>query len=120
VDQCAAHGNGPNRSRYKLLAAGYDLELFDWDHSYFGHEMPTRHHLTAGARDGLVGHHAFIIGDTSVDGLAADSAGIPFIAVATGVYTGQELRHTNAILVLDDLVSGLDAATATIAQAITV
>lgn len=111
-------GNGPNRSRYKLLAAGYDLDAFDWEHSYFGHEMPTRHHLTAGARDALTGHHAFIIGDTPNDGLAADSAGIPFVAVATGAYTASELRHTNAILVIDDFVSGLDAATAAITQAL--
>jgi phosphoglycolate phosphatase-like HAD superfamily hydrolase len=111
-------GNGPNRSRYKLLAAGFDVDAFDWEHSYFGHEMPTRHHLTAGARDALAGHHAFIIGDTPNDGLAADSAGIPFIAVATGAFTAQELRHTSAILVLDDLASGLDAASRIITLAI--
>ena len=74
--------------------------------------MPTRHHLTAGARDDLVGHHAVIIGDTPNDGLAADSAGIPFVAVATGAYTASELRQTSAILVIDDFASGLDAATA--------
>jgi phosphoglycolate phosphatase-like HAD superfamily hydrolase len=102
-------GNGPNRARYKLLAAGYDPELFDWDHSYFGHESPTRHHLTAGARDALVEHLAFIIGDTPNDGLAADSAGIPFIAVATGVYSPEELKGTSAIIVADDLETGLDA-----------
>jgi phosphoglycolate phosphatase-like HAD superfamily hydrolase len=111
-------GNGPNRSRYKLLAAGYDLDAFDWEHSYFGHEQPTRHHLTAGARDDLVGHHAVIIGDTPNDGLAADSAGIPFVAVATGAYSASELRQTSAILVIDDLENGLDAATAAISTAI--
>ena len=111
-------GNGPNRSRYKLLAAGYDVDAFDWEHSYFGHDQPTRHHLTAGARDALRGHHAFIIGDTPNDGLAADSAGIPFIAVATGAFTATELRHTGAILVIDDFESGLDAATASITAAI--
>lgn len=102
-------GNGPNRARYKLLSAGIDPELFDWEHSYFGHESPTRHHLTAGARDALVGHDTFIIGDTPNDGLAADSAGIPFVAVATGIYSMAELRATNAIVVVDDLESGLDA-----------
>ena len=111
-------GNGPNRSRYKLLAAGFDVDAFDWEHSYFGHDKPTRHHLTAGARDALTGHHAFIIGDTPNDGLAADSAGIPFVAVATGAFTASELRHTSAILVIDDFVGGLDAATATITQAV--
>jgi phosphoglycolate phosphatase len=101
-------GNGPNRARYKLLAAGIDPELFDWGHSYFGHESPTRHHLTAGARDALLGEAAFIIGDTPNDGLAAGTAGIPFIAVATGIYSSDELRQTNAIVVVEDLETGLD------------
>jgi phosphoglycolate phosphatase-like HAD superfamily hydrolase len=102
-------GNGPNRARYKLLAAGYDPEDFDWEHSYFGHESPTRHHLTAGARTALTGHDAIIIGDTPNDGLAADSAGIPFIAVATGVYSSEQLSTTSARVVLADLESDLDA-----------
>jgi phosphoglycolate phosphatase len=111
-------GNGPNRSRYKLHAAGYDLDAFDWEHSYFGHDKPTRHHLTAGARDALAGHHAIIIGDTPNDGLAADSAGMPFIAVATGAFPATELRETSAILVIDDFASGLDAVVASITQAV--
>lgn len=101
-------GNGPNRARYKLLAAGIDPALFDWEHSYFGHQSPTRHHLTAGARSALGGDGAFIIGDTPNDGLAADSAGIPFVAVATGVYSADELRSTSAIVVADNLEDGLD------------
>ena len=101
-------GNGPNRARYKLLAAGYDPEDLDWTHSYFGHESPTRHHLTAGARSALTGHDAVIIGDTPNDGLAADSAGIPFIAVATGIYSVEQLRATSARVVVEDLASGLD------------
>jgi phosphoglycolate phosphatase len=101
-------GNGPNRARYKLLAAGIDPELFDWDHSYFGHESPTRHHLTAGARAALDGEGAVIIGDTPNDGLAADSARIPFIAVATGIYSVDELRPTSAVVVVENLTVGLD------------
>lgn len=100
-------GNGPNRARYKLLSAGFDPERFDWEHSYFGHESPTRHHLTAGARSALVGHASVIVGDTPNDGLAADSARIPFLAVATGVYPAEVLKATSAIVVVDDLVSGL-------------
>jgi phosphoglycolate phosphatase-like HAD superfamily hydrolase len=107
-------GNGPNRARYKLLAAGLDPESFDWQHSYFGHESPTRHHLTAGARDALAGNTSFIVGDTPNDGLAADSAGIPFIAVATGIYSAAELAGTSAITVLEDLGSGLDSLVAAI------
>ena len=103
-------GNGPNRARYKLLSAGIDPALFDWEHSYFGDHSPTRHHLTAGARSALRTHQAFIIGDTPNDGLAADSAGIPFVAVATGIYTAEQLQATSAIAVIDDLESGIDEA----------
>jgi phosphoglycolate phosphatase-like HAD superfamily hydrolase len=109
-------GNGPTRARYKLLAAGYDPEDFDWEHSYFGHQSPTRHHLTAGARTALTGHDAVIIGDTPNDGLAADSAGIPFIAVATGIYSADQLRPTSARVVVEDLASGLDSVLETIAE----
>ena len=108
-------GNGPNRARYKLLAAGYDPEDFDWEHSYFGHQSPTRHHLTAGARTALSGHDAVIIGDTPNDGLAADSAGIPFIAVATGIYSTAQLRATSARVVVEELESGLDEVVGAIA-----
>ena len=111
-------GNGPIRARYKLLAAGIDVGLFDWDHSFFGAESPTRHHLTADARDALAGSAAFIVGDTPKDGEAADSAGIPFIAVATGAYTADELRPTSALVVLDDLASGLDALLGAVDQSI--
>jgi len=109
-------GNGPNRARYKLLAAGFNPEDFDWEHSYFGHESPTRHHLTAGARASLVGQNAVIIGDTPNDGLAADSAGIPFIAVATGVYDTEELARTSARVVVDDLETGLAEVLAAIGE----
>lgn len=110
-------GNGPNRARYKLLAAGLDPELFDWDHSYFGHESPTRHHLTAGARAALAGNTSVIVGDTPNDGLAADSAGFPFVAVATGVYSATELDGTNAVTILENLESGLEALLAAIEAA---
>lgn len=102
-------GNGPVRARLKVLAAGIDADLFDWEHSFFGHESPTRHHLTATAREKLAGLDAVIIGDTPKDGEAADSAGIPFIAVATGAFSADELRQTSAIVVIDDFSTGLDA-----------
>lgn len=110
-------GNGPRRARYKLVAAGYNADDFDWQHSYFGHQSSTRHHLTADARAGLDGLTAVIIGDTPKDGEAADTAGIPFIGVATGAYTADELRETSALVVVDDLASGLDAVIAAIPTA---
>lgn len=102
-------GNGPLRARYKIAAAGIDPDLFDWEHSYFGHQAPTRHDLTALAREAHESDAIVIIGDTPKDGEAADSARIPFIAVASGAYSADELRETNAVVVLDDLVSGRDA-----------
>ena len=109
-------GNGPLRAKYKLLAAGIDFDRFDLEHSYFGHESPTRHDLTAAARRALGERDAVIIGDTPADGLAADSAGIPFIAVATGVYTVEELQGTSAIVVVPDLAIGLEAVLDAIGQ----
>jgi phosphoglycolate phosphatase len=111
-------GNGPNRARYKLLAAGIDVDRFDWEHSFFGAESPTRHHLTADARAGLGDNAAIIVGDTPKDGEAADTAGIPFIAVATGAFTAVELQPTSALVVLDDLVTGLDALLAAVDHSI--
>lgn len=108
-------GNGPKRARYKVLAAGLDDSLFDWENSFFGHQSPTRHHLTATARERLQGRAAVIIGDTPKDGEAADSAGIPFVAVATGAYSAEALRETSALVVVDDVASGLDDLLAAIA-----
>jgi len=107
-------GNGPQHSKIKLLAAGYNVEDFDWNNSFFGDRSPDRHHLTALVSPALGNQPAVIIGDTPNDGLAADSANIPFIAVATGAYGVAELRDTSALVVVDDLVAGLDEVLATI------
>jgi phosphoglycolate phosphatase-like HAD superfamily hydrolase len=111
-------GNGPRRARYKVAAAGIDPELFDWDHSFFGHESPTRHALTALVGASIGEEKAVIIGDTPKDGEAADSAGIPFIAVATGAFTAASLRETSALVVVDDLSDGLADVIAAITQSI--
>ncbi|MEP6478834.1 MAG: HAD hydrolase-like protein [Rhodoglobus sp.] len=111
-------GNGPRRARYKVAAAGIDPELFDWDHSFFGHESPTRHALTALVGASIGDAHAVIVGDTPKDGEAADSAGIPFIAVATGAFTAASLKETSALVVVDDLEEGLDEVIAAITQSI--
>jgi phosphoglycolate phosphatase len=111
-------GNGPNRARYKVIAAGIDPDAFDWKHSAFGHLSPTRHHLTASARETLGDREAVIIGDTVKDGEAADTAGLPFIAVATGAYSAEQLRQTSALVVVDDLEVGLGAVLDAIAQSI--
>ncbi|MGV8852401.1 MAG: HAD family hydrolase [Rhodoglobus sp.] len=109
-------GNGPLHSRIKLTAAGYSVDDFSWENSFFGDRSPDRHHLTSLVAPTPGTGIRVIIGDTPNDGLAADSASLPFIAVATGAYTVAALRETSALLVVDDLVNGLDAVLKTIAD----
>lgn len=107
-------GNGANRARFKLDGAGLPVEAFDWAHSYFGDVSPLRSELTLRARAELAGDLLVIIGDTPGDDLAARAADIPFIGVATGVYSADDLRETGATLVVDDLDDGLGAVVAAI------
>jgi len=102
-------GNSAARARYKVTGAGFGAELFDWDFSFFGDRDPVRSALTLRARAAVGDARVVIIGDTPNDGVAADAAGMEFFAVATGAFTTDALRETNATLVVDDLVTGLDA-----------
>ena len=88
---------------------------FDWQRSYFGATARDRSEITGAARAALPDDTLVIIGDTPRDDEAAGAAGIPFIAVATGAFTVEELRQTEAILVVPDLVAGLDDVLAAIA-----
>lgn len=107
-------GNSESRSRYKLTGAGLNSAIFDWEHSYFGSRTPVRSELTLRAAEQLAGNTVIIIGDTPGDGIAADAAGFPLIAVATGVYSVEDLRLTSAVTVVDDLDTGFDAVLAAI------
>ena len=109
-------GNSASRSRYKITGAGVDAAVFDWEHSWFGDVSPVRSQLTQRARAELPGHTLVIVGDTPGDDSAARAAGIPFIAVATGVYGSDDLRETGAILVIEDLESGLNALLAAVQE----
>lgn len=102
-------GNSPHRARVKLQGAGIDVDAFDWDRSWFGDHHLRRSDLTAAARADLGDATAVILGDTPADGEAADAVGFPFLAVATGAYTEEELRSTSAVVVVPDLVEGLPA-----------
>lgn len=102
-------GNSAARARFKVTGAGFDAASFDWQHSYFGERSPLRTDLTLRARGELGDARVVIIGDTPNDGLAADAAGFTFVAVATGAFSTEALRATSAVLVVDDLDSGLDA-----------
>lgn len=105
-------GNAPDRARYKMLQTGFDEDWFDWNNSFFGHLSDTRHHLTAEAASALAGHTVVIIGDTPLDGAAAESAGFPFLGVGTGSYSADELREAGAFLAVDSFAVGLDEAVA--------
>jgi phosphoglycolate phosphatase len=105
---CLLTGNSRDRSRYKVTGAGVDASVFDWEHSWFGEVSPIRSELTLRARAALPDDTLVIVGDTPGDDVAATAAGIPFIAVATGVFTANDLRETAAVTVIDDLDSGLD------------
>lgn len=109
-------GNSRHRARVKLQGAGIDVAAFDWDRSYFGDRFLRRSDLTAAAHGELAGATALILGDTPADGAAADAVGFPFIAVATGVYSEEELRRTSAAVVLPDLVRGLPALLSALAR----
>ncbi|OIH96284.1 HAD family hydrolase [Curtobacterium sp. MCBA15_001] len=98
-------GNSAFRARVKLSGAGFDVDAFDWDHSYFGDEAVERAGVTALAAADLAGTRAVIVGDTPRDGEAADAVGIPFLAVATGVYDVDALRRTNAVAIARDCVA---------------
>lgn len=97
-------GNSAHRARIKLSGAGFDVDAFDWEHSYFGDEEVERSGVTARAAAALSGSRAVIVGDTPRDGEAADAVGIPFLAVATGVYDVDALRATSAVAVARDCV----------------
>ncbi|MBT2503946.1 HAD family hydrolase [Curtobacterium sp. ISL-83] len=97
-------GNSAYRARVKLLGAGFAVDAFDWEHSYFGDEEVDRTGVTGRAAEALAGTRAVIVGDTPRDGEAADAVGIPFVAVATGVYDVDSLRATAAVTIARDCV----------------
>jgi len=101
-------GNSLVRARIKLEGAGLGPEWFDWDRSFFGATARVRSDITLAARTALPDETLVIIGDTLRDDEAAQIAGLPFIGTATGVFTVDDLRETNAVLVVSDLADSLD------------
>jgi len=86
-------GNSPRRAELKLQAAGLAQHI-DFDSGFYGHIHSTRMELVADAAQRLSlqqGVLPVIIGDTPLDILAAQASGIPVIAVATGVYSVEQL-----------------------------
>lgn len=101
-------GNSIGRSRMKLTGAGLDPALIDWDAGFFGSRTRVRSDLSHAARARFADVPLILIGDTPLDGHAAEKAGIPFIAVCTGVYDASAFEGENCLMVLDNLASGTD------------
>jgi phosphoglycolate phosphatase len=97
-------GNSPLRSRVKLEGAGFDLDMFKWEQSFFGSEYNTRPAMAEAAKK--FHSEALIIGDTPGDGVAAATAGFHFLAVCTGVYTAEELTPYNPVLTIQNFTDG--------------
>jgi phosphoglycolate phosphatase len=85
-------GNTPKRARIKTTSASLADHL-DLQIGFFGHQHADRHTLVAAAAATLskTPHYPVIVGDTPLDVQAAQAAGIPAIAVATGIYSADEL-----------------------------
>jgi phosphoglycolate phosphatase len=95
-------GNTPTRAQLKLKAAGV-ADHFDFGSGFYGDLHSTRFELVAAAAQQLslqAGMQPVIIGDTPLDILAAQASGIPIVAVATGVYSVEDLRdhRPNAVI----------------------
>ena len=97
-------GNTPRRARLKLESAQLAKHI-DFDSGFYGDLHSTRMELVADAAERLSlqpGVSPVIIGDTPLDILAGHSSGIPVIAVATGIYSVDELREHRPHAVVED------------------
>ncbi len=97
-------GNSPRRAELKLQAAGLAQHI-DFDSGFYGHIHSTRMELVADAAQRLSlqdGVRPVIIGDTPLDILASHASGIPVIAVATGIYSADDLAEHKPNAVIDD------------------
>jgi len=108
ADHSVLTGNSPRRARLKLEAAGL-AEHIDFDSGFYGHIHSTRMELVADAAQRLSlqdGVRPVIVGDTPLDILAGHASGIPVIAVATGIYSVDELREHRPSVVVPGFESG--------------
>ena len=103
-------GNSPRRAELKLQAAQLAAHI-NFDSGFYGHLHSTRMELVASAAERLSlqpNVRPVIIGDTPLDILAAHASGIPVIAVATGIYSVDELAEHRPHAVLEDFSASLE------------
>ena len=93
-------GNSKIRARVKLSSAGFDLDVFDWSHSFFGEIYPDRAALARAASRAV--HQGVLVGDTGGDGVAANAGGFAFVAVTTGGNDAPSFAKFGPVLVVDD------------------
>jgi phosphoglycolate phosphatase-like HAD superfamily hydrolase len=92
----------------KLESAGLAGE-FDWSLSTFGDTAANRPELARRAARALADSTidvAVAIGDTPLDVSAAQFAGLPVVAIASGSFNVSRLRRSQPDLVIEDLVTG--------------
>jgi len=105
-------GNYRRAVPIKFAAVGLDFGMFEF--GAFGGEAPTRPELvklaldTHATRSGsaISPRDAFVIGDTPRDVDCAHKNGVPCVAVATGVFSAEELHAAGA----DHVLAGLHEA----------
>ena len=101
-------GNVPEGARIKLAHFGIDAHF---DFGAYGHEHHSRDEVAHSALalvrgrygDALAADRVWVIGDTPWDVRCAHAIGARSIAVATGIYSVDDLTHENADIVLPDL-----------------
>ncbi len=105
-------GNSKIRAEVKLRSAGFDLDVFDWGHSFFGEIYPDRAALARAAARAV--HQGVLVGDTSGDGVAANAGGFAFVAVTTGGNDAATFAKFTPVLVVADWASQLADFVATV------
>ncbi|GAA3813898.1 HAD family hydrolase [Cellulomonas soli] len=105
-------GNSKPRVRVKLASAGFDLDAFDWGHSFYGSIYPDRAALARAAQRAVP--NGVLVGDTGGDGVAANAGGFAFVAVTTGGTSAKKLSKFGPVLTVDDWATQLEDFLATV------
>lgn len=110
IRQSVLTGNIRPNAIAKLQAFGLDVWM-DWEIGGFGWDNPVRARLVPAAQERASERYGFVasrdvtllVGDTALDVKAGIDGGARLIAVATGIFSRQELEATAADIVLDGL-----------------
>jgi phosphoglycolate phosphatase-like HAD superfamily hydrolase len=97
-------GNTPARARAKLESARI-WGAFDLNFAYFGDVDSSRINLVGKSATAIRSEGVFeavIVGDTPLDIQSAQEHGMRVIAVATGLYSAEELGYLNPDLLISD------------------